>query len=62
MIKELTNIHNCRYDIHGNLLFDTDQGAYKISQKDAIELAYALFDSVGHSYNELDEIFAEIEE
>ena len=62
-MKNLTNIHNGKYDLHGNLFFDTDQGTFKISQKDALEIVYTLFDSAGHSYNELhkleDELFYE---
>ena len=37
-----------------------DNRRYKISAKDALEIAYTLFDSVGHSYDELAEISDEL--
>lgn len=55
-MEEIKGIHNCRYDLNGNLFFDADDKPYKISTKDALELAYTLFDSMGHSYDELEQI------
>ena len=55
-MEEIKNIHNCKYDSNGNLYFTAnDNRRYKISAKDALEIAYTLFDSVGHSYDALDE-------
>ena len=60
-MEEIKNIHNCKYDLNGNLYFTAnDNRRYKISTKDALEIAYTLFDSVGHSYDELDEISDEL--
>ena len=60
-MDEIKNIHNCKYDSKGNLYFTAnDNRRYKISAKDALEIAYTLFDSVGHSYDELDEISDEL--
>lgn len=60
-MEEIKNIHNCKYDLNGNLYFTAnDNRRYKISAKDALEIAYTLFDSVGHIYDELDEISDEL--
>ena len=59
-MNAIKNITNGRYDLNGNLLFDTDQGQITMTAKDALEIAYTLFDSVGHSYDELDEINEEL--
>lgn len=60
-MKELTNIKNGRYNMRGDLFFNTDQGDYTISQKDALEIAYTLFDSAGFSYAELEKLEEKIE-
>lgn len=60
-MEELSNIQNCKYDLNGNLFFEANGKQYKISQKDALELAYTLFDSVGHSYDELYKLEEEME-
>ena len=50
-MDEIKHVHNCKYDLNGNLYFTAnDNRRYKISAKDALEIAYTLFDSVGHSY------------
>ena len=49
--KELKLVDNCKYDLRGYIYF---------TAKSALEIAYALFDSVGHSYDELDEISDEL--
>lgn len=60
-MDEIKHVHNCKYDLIGNLYFTADSNKqYKISAKDALEIAYTLFDSVGHSYKELDEIDDEL--
>ena len=55
-MEEIKNIHNCKYDLKGNLFFETNGKKYTMTAKEALEIAYTLFDSVGHSYDELDEI------
>ena len=59
-MEKLTNIHNCKYDLNGNLFFEANDKQYTISARDALEIAYTLFDSVGHNYNELDNIYEEL--
>lgn len=58
---KLKGITNCRYDLNGNLFFTTvDDEQYTLTARDALEIAYTLFDSVGHSYKELEEIDDEL--
>ena len=60
-MDEIKHVHDGEYDLNGNLYFTAnDNRRYKISAKDALAIAYKLFDSVGHSYKELDEIDDEI--
>lgn len=59
-MEEIKNIHHCRYDLKGNLFFEANGKIYTMTAKEALEIAYTLFDSVGHSYNELDEISNEL--
>lgn len=60
-MDEITHVHNCKYDLNGNLYFTAnDNRRYKISAKDALEIAYTLFDSVGHSYAPLEDIEDEL--
>lgn len=60
-MNEIKHVHNCRYDLNGNLYFTAnDDKHYKISAKDALEIAYTLFDSVGHSYAPLEDIEDEL--
>ena len=57
----IDSIKNGRYDLNGNLYFEDDHGnSYKMTARTALEIAYTLFDSVGHSYNELEEIDEEL--
>lgn len=59
-MEEIKNIHNCKYDLKGNLFFEANSKKYTMTAKEALEIAYTLFDSVGHSYDELDEISDEL--
>lgn len=59
-MEEIKNIHHCRYDLKGNLFFEAGGKIYTMTAKEALEIAYTLFDSVGHSYSELDEISDEL--
>lgn len=60
-MDEIKHVHNCKYDLNGNLYFTAnDNRRYKISAKDALEIAYTLFDSVGHSYAPLEDIEEEL--
>ena len=59
-MEEIKNIHHCRYDLKGNLFFEASGKIYTMTAKEALEIAYTLFDSVGHSYNELDKISDEL--
>ena len=57
----IDGVNNGKFDLKGYLYFDDNHGnSYKIHAKDALNIAYILFDSVGHSYNELDEIDDEL--
>lgn len=60
-MNEIKGIKNSKYDLNGNIYFEDSNGkSYKIHAKDVLEIAYALFDSVGHTYEELDEIGEEL--
>ena len=60
-MDERKHVHNCKYDLNGNLYFTAnDNRRYKISAKDALEITYTLFDSVGHSYKPLEDIEDEL--
>lgn len=60
-MDEIKHVHNCKYDLNGNLYFTAnDNRRYKISPRDALEIAYTLFDSVGHSYAPLEDIEDEL--
>ena len=60
-MDEIKHVHNCKYDLNGNLYFTAnDNRRYKISAKDALEITYTLFDSVGHSYAPLEDIEDEL--
>lgn len=59
-MEEIKNIHHCKYDLQGYLYFETNGKRYKMHSKEALEIAYTLFDSVGHNYKELDEISNEL--
>lgn len=60
-MEELQGIHDGKYDLNGNLYFtDRHNKQYKIHAKDALEIAYTLFDSVGHSYKPLEDIEDEL--
>ena len=56
----IDGVNNGKFDSKGYLYFDDNHGnSYKIHAKDALNIAYILFDSVGHSYDELDDIYDE---
>lgn len=59
-MEEIKNIHDCKYDLNGNLYFEANNKQYTMTAKEALEIAYTLFDSRGHSYKELDEISDEL--
>lgn len=59
--KELKLVDNCKYDLQGYIYFTANgKEQYKIHAKSALEIAYALFDSVGHSYAPLEDIEDEL--
>lgn len=59
--KELKLVDNCKYDLQGYIHFTANgKEQYKIHAKSALEIAYALFDSVGHSYAPLEDIEDEL--
>ena len=60
MPEEIKNIHNCRYDLNGNIFFDANSKQYKMPANVALDIAYTLFDSVGHSYKPLEDIEDEL--
>lgn len=55
-MKEIKNIRDGKYDLRGNLEFETEDGTLKIKAVDALEIAYALFDWAGMPYTILDEL------
>lgn len=59
-MEEIKNIQNCRYDLNGNIFFNADGKEYRMTARNALEIAYTLFDSVGHSYAPLEEIDEEL--
>lgn len=59
-MEEIKNIQNCRYDLNGNIFFNADGKEYQMTARNALEIAYTLFDSVGHSYAPLEEIDEEL--
>lgn len=63
-MEELQLVDNCKYDLKGYIYFTantaTGKKQYKIHAKSALEIAYALFDSVGHSYKPLEDIEDEL--
>ena len=59
-MEEIKNIHNCKYDSNGNLFFEANGKQYTMTAQDALEIAYTLFDSVGHSYKPLEDIEDEL--
>lgn len=57
----IDGVNNSKFDLKGYLYFDDNHGnSYKIHAKDALEIAYTLFDSVGHSYKPLEDIEDEL--
>ena len=59
--KELKLVDNCKYDLQGYIhLTANGKEQYKIHAKSALEIAYALFDSVGHPYKPLEDIEDEL--
>lgn len=59
-MEEIKNIHNCKYDSNGNLFFEANGKQYTMTAQEALEIAYTLFDSVGHSYKPLEDIEDEL--
>jgi len=59
----MNNLHikNGKYNLHGRLTFDTDQGELVLTPQDAIEIALTLFDWANKSYAPIEEIIDEIE-
>lgn len=59
----MNNLHikNGKYNLHGRLTFDTDQGDLVLTPQDAIEIALTLFDWANKSYAPIEEIIEEIE-
>ena len=60
-MEEIKNIHNCKYDLNGNLFFEANGKKYTTTAKEALEIAYTLFDSIGYDYKDLDNIYNELE-
>ena len=56
---KIKNIEDGKYDLNGNLYFNDD--SIKINVKDALKIAYTLFDWAGMSYTQLDEINEKVE-
>ena len=53
---EIKDVKNLRYDMNGNIFFDSSIGPMQIEEKNALEIAYALLDSNGLEYKILDEL------
>lgn len=59
---QIKDIQNARYTLNGRIFFDSNVGNIEMSAKDALEISYILFDSVGIDYKVLDEISEKLEE
>ena len=59
-MDEIKHVHNCKYDSNGNLFFEANGKQYTMTAKEALEIAYTLFDSVGHPYKPLEDIEDEL--
>lgn len=53
---EIKNISNCKYNLKGDLFFTADGKQYSITQQDALELVYTLYDSLNLPYTEPDRL------
>lgn len=53
---EIKNISNCKYNLKGDLFFTADDKQYSITQQDALELMYTLYDSLNLPYTEPDRL------
>lgn len=55
---KLIGVTNGSYDLRGNIHFKTKNttASYTMSQKDALEIAYTLVDSLGLDYKILDQV------
>lgn len=61
-MQTIQNIVNEKYNLNGDLFFTANGKDYTISQKDALSLAYTLYDSLGLPYTELDKVADLLEE
>lgn len=59
-MEEIKNVKNGRYTLNGKFEFDIQDGILKIDAKDALEIAYTLFDWAGKDYVILNEIDNEL--
>lgn len=49
-------IKKVEYNLKNEIIIDSDEGEKKISSKDALEIAYALFDCYGFKYDILEDL------
>lgn len=54
--------NNIGYDLNDNIHFTSNLGEIKLSPKDALEIAHALFDATGHLTKEIENVIDEIDE
>ncbi len=54
----MNNLHvkDGKYNLHGRLTFNTDQGELTLTPQDAIEIAYTLFDWACQPYAPIEAI------
>lgn len=55
-MEELKNVCDGSYNLQDEIFFTANGKRHKMSARGALEIAYTLFDSVGYSYEVLDEI------
>ena len=55
-METIGHIQECRYNLDGEIFFKTATKRYSINQNDALEIAFALVDSLGLPYNILEDV------
>lgn len=59
---EIKNVDDVEYTVRGEISFNADGLEVNMNAKDALEIAYALFDWAGMDYTILDEINEKVED
>lgn len=54
--EKIEPIQECKYNLNGTLFFETAHKKYAITQKDALEIAFTLIDSLNLPYSILEDV------